>query len=53
MTVSEYKDKFLKLFDELEKEHGAVKNVSVYHDSSVVSFGGDLVVNNSRCSIEF
>lgn len=50
MTINEYKGKFLDLFEEMQKEHGAVRSVYIKCNWDDIPAGVPLV---SNVTIEF
>ena len=52
-TISEYKDEFIKLMQELEKEHGCVvKSVKVEKDFTLYSGVGNLITTTCKIDIQ-
>lgn len=49
MTIEEYKQKFLELYNQLEKEHGSVKTVRI----GKIHLEGNEWLTRTEISIEF
>lgn len=45
MTINEYKGKFLDLFEELQKEHGAIRYVHIEQNLDMLPEGFPLVTS--------
>lgn len=52
MSIAEYKDKFQRLFEEMEKEHGVCSNVRIAHTTEYL-YTVPSRVSNIIIDIEF
>lgn len=50
MTINEYKGRFLDLFEEMQKEHGAIRSVYIKQNIDMLQAGAPLLTS---VTIEF
>jgi len=53
MTVNEYKQAFIDLFNELGHEHGRPTRVYIHKNDGVTIEMGGIIANPIVCTIEF
>ena len=53
MTINEYKQRFLEIFKEMEKEHGRIKSVEMEHGEEIYDPYGRFIESRNKCTITF
>jgi hypothetical protein len=50
--ITDYRNDFARLYDQMEKEHGSVQYVTLHH-GSMVNFGDAQIHKTIECTIKF